>query len=111
VFTPHPIGRCQVVDPCKVVELIQGRLARRDPELMLEFPYRSNLDAVLVLLNLLLLEVIERVRAAGVGPHVREGDLLRGPLLEEKFAVGGAEDEDGEGTVEETFVDVLHKMT
>ena len=49
----------------------------------------------------------EWVRAAGVGPHVREGDFLRGALLEEE-AVLGVEEEGGEGAVEEAAVNVFH---
>ena len=48
------------------------------------------------------------MRAAGVGPQVGEGDLFGGALLEEKPAIGGAEEEDGEGAVEESLVNVLH---
>ena len=48
--------------------------------------------------------------AAGVGPHVWEGDLFGGTLLEEKLAVWG-EEEDAEGPVEEAEVDVFHQVT
>lgn len=47
--------------------------------------------------------------AAGVGPHVGEGDLLGGALLKEQFVLI-VEEEDGKGTVEEALVDVGHEM-
>lgn len=49
------------------------------------------------------------MRTASVGPHVREGDFLRGTLLQEKTLVG-VEEEDGKGTVEETSFDVGVQM-
>ena len=64
----------------------------------------------LVLFDLLVLKVIERVGATRIGPHIGESDLFGCALLEEKFAVRGAEDEGAKGTVEETFVDVLHQV-
>ena len=51
----------------------------------------------------------EGVRAAGVGPHIGEGDLFRGALLEQQLVLV-VEEEDGEGSVEEALVDVCHEM-
>ena len=42
----------------------------------------------------------KRVRAARVGPHLGEGDLLVRALLEEELARGRVEEEDGKGAVE-----------
>ena len=96
--------------PGQVLELIHGRLARRDAEFVLQLPRSSGTDTELILLDLLFFKVVQWVGAAGVGPHVGEGDFLGGALLEEQLAVGRAEYECGEGAVEEAFVDVLHKM-
>lgn len=52
----------------------------------------------------------ERVGAARVGPHVGEGDLLGGPALEEQLAGLGVKEEDGEGAMQETLVDVGHEV-
>lgn len=49
------------------------------------------------------------MRAAGVCPHVWEGDLFRGTLLQEEFVLI-VEKEYGEGSVEEALVDVGHEM-
>lgn len=98
------------MDAGKVLELVHGRLVTRDAELVLELAASRNTNTELVCLNLLFGEVIEGVRAAGVGPHIREGDLLRCALLEEELAVGGAEDKAREGTMEKTLVNVLHQV-
>lgn len=42
----------------------------------------------------------QRVRAASVGPHLGEGNLLVGALLEQELARLRMEEEDGEGAVE-----------
>lgn len=43
--------------------------------------------------------VCQRVGAAGVGPHVREGDFLARALLQQEFLAFRVEQEDGEGAV------------
>jgi hypothetical protein len=72
------------------------------------------LALILVLTTLALLDNlalnVKRVRAASVGPHVGEGDLLRGTLLDQETTVGRAEEEDGEGAVQETLVDRGHEV-
>lgn len=50
------------------------------------------------------------MRAASVGPHIGERDLLRRALLEKQLAIGRAEKEGREGPVEKSFVYVLHEM-
>ena len=52
----------------------------------------------------------EGMRAASVCPHVWEGDLFRGALLEKELIVG-SEEEYREGTVKEAKVDVFHQVT
>lgn len=42
----------------------------------------------------------QRVRAARVGPHAREGDLFVGSSLEQEFARFGVEQKDGKGAVQ-----------
>lgn len=46
---------------------------------------------------------------AGVGPHIGKGDLLSGTLLEEQTLLR-VEEEDRERSVQETLVDIRHKM-
>lgn len=50
------------------------------------------------------------MRTASIGPHVGEGDLFTGTLLE-KQTVLRIEQEDTEGSMQETLVDIFHKMT
>jgi hypothetical protein len=52
---------------------------------------------------------IKGVRTAGIGPHIGEGDLLASALLEKK-SVLRIEQENTEGAMEQTSVDVFHKM-
>ena len=87
MFSPQAIARSKVVYAREVLEAVDRRLALRDAELVLEFPGSSNSYAELILLDLLFFKVVERVRAAGVGPHVREGNLLRRALLKQQFAI------------------------
>ena len=98
------------MDARQVLELVDGRLRGRDPELVLELPRGRDAHAELLRLDLLLREVIEWVRAACVRPHVRERDLLRRTLLQEKLSVGRPEHEGGEGAMQEALVDVLHQV-
>lgn len=110
MLAPETVGRREVMYPRQVLELVDRSLAGRDAELVLELAGRSNTYAELVLLDLLLFEVVEGVRATSVRPHVREGDLLGGTLLQEQLAVARTEDERGKRAVEKTFVDVLHQV-
>lgn len=49
------------------------------------------------------------MRAASVGPHIGESDLLGSALLEEELVLI-VEEEDRKGTVKETLVNVGHEM-
>ena len=82
--------------PRQVLELVDGSLLARDPELVLELPRRRDAHPELVLLHLLLLKVVEWVRAARIRPHIGEGNLLGCPLLQQELAVGRTEDKGGE---------------
>ena len=110
MFTPQPIARSKVVYPCKILHLVNGSLILWNSQLMFELATSGNFHAVLLLFYLLLLEIVKRVRAACVGPHVREGNLLSCPLLEKELAAVGVEYEGGERSMEETFIDILHQM-
>lgn len=82
--------------PRQVLELVDGSLLARDPELVLELPRRRNSHAELVLLHLLLLKVVKWVRAARIRPHIWERNLLGCALLQQELAVGRTEDKGGE---------------
>ena len=108
MLAPKPVARREVVYPSQILELVNGCLALRDAQFVLELPTGRNPHPTLVSHVLLLIKVIERVRAASVRPHVWERDLLRGALLQKQASIAGPEDEGGECTMQETFVYVLH---
>lgn len=108
VFTPNIVMGCKVVNSGQVLELIDGGLILGNPKLVLKLARCRDPNTQLILLDLLLLKVIEWVRAACVRPHVGECDLFRCTLLEQEFPIGRPEHERREGTVQQTLVDVLH---
>ena len=110
MFAPQPIARGKIVYPCKIVYLVNGCLPLRNPQLMFELATSSDFHTELLLFNLLLFEIVKRMGATGVCPHVREGNLLSCSLLEKELAAHGMEDEGGEGSMEETLVDILHQV-
>lgn len=111
MLPPLPITRRLIMDPREELKLVQRQLLRRNPQFLLQLPLRRALHPQnrRVQLRPRLPGDAQRVRAASVGPHIREGDFLRRALLKEKTFVG-IEEEDGEGTVEEAAVDVVHNM-
>mgnify|MGYP007054562521 CR=1 FL=1 len=111
VLSPLAVARRLVVYPGQEVELVQRHLLRLDAQLVVQLALRGPLDAQDrgVELRAGLPRDTQRVRTAGVGPQVRESDLLGGALLEQQTLVG-VEEEDGEGAVQETLVDVGHQV-
>ena len=111
VFTPHAVGRGEIVYSGEILELAHRSLTTWDPQLMLELPGGGDFDSQLVRFHLFFLKVIQGMRTTGVGPHIRERDLLRSSLLEEQLTIGGSEYESRECTVQQAFVDILHQVT
>lgn len=111
MLTPLAITRRLVVDSGEELKLVQRHLLRLDTQLMVQFPLRSTLHTndSSVQLRASLSGDSQRVRAAGIGPHVGEGNFFGGALLQEQALVG-IEQEYGKRTVEETFVDVCHQV-
>jgi hypothetical protein len=111
VLAPLAIARRLVVYPRQELEVVDGHLGGLDAELLVELADRRTSHALNRLLQSCasLSGNAQRVRAACVCPHVRECNLLGRSLLEEE-SVLGVEEEDGEGAVEEAFVDVLHQV-
>lgn len=99
------------MNPCQEPELLDRDLLLLDAKLVVQLALRGALDALNGIRESRsgLARNTERVRAAGVGPHVGESDLLGGALLEKELVLV-VEEEDGEGTVKETLVDVGHEM-
>lgn len=111
MLAPFPVARGLVVDPSEEVEVVERDLLRLYPQLVVKLATGGVLDAGdgVGEVGARLGGHAEGVRAAGVGPHVGEGDLFRGALLEEQLVLV-VEEEDGEGSVEEALVDVGHEM-
>jgi hypothetical protein len=85
VFTPLAVAGSDVVDASKEMELVNGNLVCLDSELLVEFALSSTLDTHDGGFEgrASLGGNTQRVGAAGVCPHVGEGDLLGGSLLQE----------------------------
>lgn len=99
------------MDPREILKLVQRHLLGLDAQLLFQLALRSSLHAQHggVQLGAGLAGDAQGVRAAGIRPHVGEGDFLGGALLEQQ-AVVGVEQEDGEGAVQQAFVDVGHQV-
>ena len=111
VLTPLSVTGSLVVNTGKEVEVLERYLLLLDAQLMLKLALSGSLHTSNRVLKsrASLSWDVKRVGAAGVGPHVGEGDLLGSALLKEKLVLV-VEEEDGEGTVKETLVDVGHEM-
>jgi hypothetical protein len=96
VLAPRRVGPvCErvggpVVHAAHVFEASRGQLRRLDPKLVLQLAPRGGEDAdgfrlggVARRVHLIWGLPVQRVRAAGVGPHPREGHLRRRPLLQQ----------------------------
>jgi len=99
------------MDTGQEVEVLQGDLFRLDAQLLVEFALSRPLDTHdgVWQVGASLSGHAKRMRAASVGPHVWESDLLGGTLLEKQLVLI-VEKEDGEGSVEEPLLDVGHQM-
>lgn len=111
VLTPLSVAGSLVVDAGKELKVLKGNLLLLDTQLVVQFPPGSVLDTSDSIGKGRpgLVGKVEGVRAAGVCPHVGEGDLFGGALLKEELVLV-VEKEDGEGPVKKTLVDVGHKM-
>lgn len=127
MLSPLTITGGQIMNSGQKLELVEGHLLGLDAKLMLQLALSSIADTYclspcqssahhpsgpiftkLILFNQFRSSV-QGVRAASVGPHVGESDLLGGTLLKQELVVG-VEQEDTKGTVQEASVDVGHQM-
>lgn len=111
VLAPLAIARRLVMNAGQEVKVLERHLLFLDTELMLQLPLRGMLDAEhgVWQVGARLVGHVQGVRAAGVGPHVGESDLLRGALLQEQLILV-VEQEDRKSSMEETLVDVCHEV-
>jgi hypothetical protein len=88
------------MDTGKEMELLDGNLLLLNAKLVLELSLGRTLDSLNSIgeIGAGLARHSQRVRAACVGPHIGEGDLLGSALLKEQLVLV-VEQEDGEGTV------------
>ncbi len=113
VLAPFPVAGSLVVDARQEVEVIQRHLLLLDAQLVVQLPLCRSFDALdrIRQCGARLAGHTEGMRAARIGPHVGEGDLLYGTLLEkETVGVFGVEEEDAEGAVEEARANVGHQV-
>lgn len=111
MLSPLSVAWSFVVDSGEELELLDWYLFGLNSELVVQFPLRSTFHAhdSGVKFSASLSGDSQGVGAAGVGPHVREGDLLAGALLEQEALVG-IEQENGKGAMKESLIDVGHQM-
>lgn len=85
MLTPLSVAGSLVVNSGQEVELLERNLLLLDAQLVVKLALSGPLDAINGILEARsrLGGDVEGVGAAGVGPHVGEGDLLGGALLEE----------------------------
>lgn len=111
MLTPFSVAGGLVVNASQKVKVLNGNLLLLDTELVVELALRCAFDAHdgVWQVGASLAGDAQRVGAAGVCPHVGEGYLLSGTLLEEQLILV-VEKEDGKGAVKEALVDIGHEM-
>lgn len=99
------------MDSCQELEVLNWDLRSLDAKLVVEFPLGSPLHPRYRLrqLGTALTRYPKRMRAAGICPHVRKGNLLGGTLLQKQFILR-VEEEDRECAVQKPLIDVGHEM-
>jgi hypothetical protein len=111
VLAPFAVAGCLVVNSSQEPELLNWNLLLLDAEFVVQLALSGALDTLdgIGQDRASLARDTQRVRAAGVCPHVGKRDLLGGALLKEQFILV-VEQEDGKRPVEEPLVDVGHEM-
>lgn len=111
MLAPLAVTGSDIVDAGEEMELVQRDLVCFDSKLLVKLALSSTLDAHDGSLEgrASLAGDTKRMRAAGVGPHVGESDLLRGSLLQQETVLV-VEKEDGKGAVQQTLLNVLHQV-
>lgn len=111
MLSPLAIAGGLVVDSGEEFEVLNGDLLGLDTQLVVELSLRGALYTQYRSIKLCasLTGDAKRVGAASVGPHIGERDFLGGTLLEQQALIR-VEQEYGEGTVEETLVNVGHQV-
>jgi hypothetical protein len=113
VLPPFPIRGREIVYPCQELKIRNGNLLGLYAEFVAQLPLARafrTLDVGRQVAIPRLGRMRQGMRTARVRPHVGEGDLLAGALLQQQFVRLGMEEEDAEGAVEETVVDVGHEV-
>lgn len=111
MLSPLAVTGSLVVDASEEFELLDWHLLGLDTQLVVQLPLRRTFHThnCRIELGTGLTGDAKGMGAAGVSPHIGEGDLLGGALLEQK-AVLRVKEENGKGAVEETLVNVGHQV-
>lgn len=111
MLSPFAITGRLVVDAGEELKLVQRHLLRFDTKLVFQLALRRALHAQhgRIELRARLSRDAQGMGAAGVRPHVGEGDLLGRTLLKQQTLVR-VEKEYGESTVEEAAINVGHQV-
>ena len=101
MLAPFTVTSRLVVYPCQKLEVVEWHLRSFDAQLVVQLALCSTTHSCnrCIEAHARLAGNPQRVRAAGVCPHVGEGYLLARALLQEE-PVLGVEEEDGECAVE-----------
>ena len=90
MLAPFPITRRLVMDPSQELKILNIYLRGFDAQLVVQLALRSSLHAPNSFgqFSATLARNAKRMRAACIGPHVGECNLLGRTLLEEQFIFG-----------------------
>lgn len=100
MLSPLAVTGGLIVDASEELELLKRNLLLLDTQFVVQLALSSALGAgnSIGQRRAGLTRDSQRVRAASVGPHIGEGDLLGGALLEEQLILV-VEEEDGKRAV------------
>jgi hypothetical protein len=111
VLAPFSVARGLVVNASEEMEVLEWNLLLLNAKLLVELSLRSPLDARNCIWEVgsSLARDSQGVGAAGIGPEIRESNLLSRPLLQKQLVLF-VEEEDGERTVEEPLINIGHEV-
>lgn len=111
VLTPLAVAVSLVVDTGQEVEILKGYLLLLDAQFLVKFALSGPLDSHnrIGKVGASLSRHAQGVGAAGIGPHIGEGDFLRRALLEKELILV-VEKEDRESPVKKALLDVCHEV-
>lgn len=87
MLSPFSVTGCFVVDSGQKLKVLDGYLRRFDAKFVIELSLCCSLDShnSFIQLRTTFTGYAKRMGAAGISPHIREGDLFGRTLLKEQF--------------------------